>query len=73
MPWTGITRPVDSQLISSYMFYDILTDLASEKQNTLLERCIVQNYIKKKKAPFLNAVFHVSHHPGSWGLVYPLE
>lgn len=71
MPWTGITRPLDSQLISSYMFNYILTDLASEKQNTLLERCIVQKY--KKKATFLNAVFHVSHHPGSWGLVYPLE
>lgn len=70
MPWTGITRPLDSQLISSYMFYYILTDLASEKQNTLLERCIVQKY---KKATFHNAVFHVSHHPGSWGLVYPLE
>lgn len=71
MPWTGITRPLDSQLKSSYMFYYILTDLASEKQNTLLERCIVQKY--KKNATFLNAVFHVSHHPGSWGLVYPLE
>lgn len=36
---------LDSQLRSSYMFYYILTDLASEKQNTLLERCIVQNYM----------------------------